>query len=261
MHYAILFSLCVVAASPAAPAPAIEVEAAARAFRIESYNRCREDRERYQQLRDADDDLRVGLAATKEQDLAGREEQATAWYLDATAAIHEDRDIPASPVWLPEALADAAAGKLRDKPKTLAVKNTPARSEFSANKLPPSLAPAKQSESTEQKTETPFFFVNAALKAIGAVEPTSPKIDEVKQPEIYPAGPIVDGRIEEPVTAPAKGSRLPTAESQGEPLTEPAAIEPTLELPTLELPTLDANADETAPVETPAIELPELSTN
>lgn len=253
MQYAIVLSLCVVAASPAAPSREVEVEAAARAFRIESYNRCREDRERYQQLRDADDDLRVGLAATKEGDLADRQEQALAWYREATAAVHAEGDVPASPVWLPEALADAAAGKLREK--SVAAKKSPAKPAFSANVLPPHLAPAKPGEqatgSNEEKVETPFFFVNAALKAMGGLEPSSPKVDDVNEPVIHPAGPIVDGRVEEPENAPVKGSRRSAVDADPEPVVEP----------TFELPTLGSDAEEPAPVETPAIELPELSSN
>jgi hypothetical protein len=233
MQYAIVLSLCVVAASPVAPSREAEVETAARAFRIESYNRCREDRERYQQLRDADDDLRVGLTAVKEHDLSDRQEEATRWYREATAAVHADHDVPASPIWLSEALADAAVGKLREK--QIATKKTPAKPAVTAHVLPPQLEPAKPiapaTGSAEAMPETPFFFVNAALKAIGGAEPSSAKIDEVKAPVIHPAGPVVDGQVQEPETAPAKDSRKKTAESKGE-----LPVEPTMELPELESP-------------------------
>jgi hypothetical protein len=258
MQYAIVLSLCVVAASPVAPSREVEVEAAARAFRIESYNRCREDRERYQQLRDADDDLRVGLTAVKEHELASRQEEAVRWYREATAAVHADRDVPASPAWLSEALADAAARKLREKPSPIAArttKKTPTKPAFSSNVLPPQLEPAKPgdqaADAEKVNVETPFFFVNAALKAMGGLEPGSVKIDDVKEPVIHPAGPIVDGRVQEPESAPVKGSAGKSADSQGEPMVEP----------TLELPTLGAEAVERSTVEAPAIELPELSSN
>ncbi|HEV7282215.1 MAG TPA: hypothetical protein VGN57_18575 [Pirellulaceae bacterium] len=263
MQYALVLSLCLAAGSPVAPSRDVEVEAAARAFRIESYNRCREDRERYQQLRDADDDLRVGLAATTEHDLAGRQEEAMQWYREATAAVHANGDVPASPAWLTEALADAAAGKLREKKNaSFASKKTPAKPAPSKNVLPPQLAPTKPvAQATEANAETPFFFVNAAIRAVSGIGTSESPQFEVQEPVIDPPGPIVDGRVQEPETAPAKGSRRKAAETKAAPQVEP----------TMELPTLGAEADEQAPSKTPKIqkpsaemptmELPELSSN
>lgn len=249
MHYAFVLSLCVAAASPSAPTAEIEMEAAARAFRIESYNRHREDRERYQQLRDADDELRLGLSAAKEADLEQRREEATAWYREATGAVHAGDEIPATPVWLPEALADAAAGKLREtKTSPASRSNAFAKTEKPAAPAPQTLPPALSEAKPASEGQTPFFFVDAAIRAVenmgtGSPQPVAPKFD-VKEPVIDPPGPIVD----ELPTLPA--TELPTLDPTAH---EPAALAPesTEAVPPV------ADAANELPIE-PAMELPSL---